>query len=84
MLGLVMLFPLSFFNYGKRIICVDPYLCGVNSETHITFNNSLNQSQEISMKNYYLNDYFGEEKLLPAGLVITSIFIAIMFLTAVI
>jgi ech hydrogenase subunit A len=75
MLAMIALFPLSFFRYGKRVKVVDAYLAGANTPQGIDFYNSLNASQQMHMRSYYLQDIFGEGKLLVIGIVVSSIII---------
>lgn len=75
MLAMIALFPLSFFRYGKRVKVVDAYLAGANTPHGIDFYNSLNASQQMHMRSYYLQDIFGEGKLLVIGIVVSSIII---------
>lgn len=77
MLAMVALFPLSFFRYGKSVKVVDAYLTGANTPHGIDFYNSLNESQQMNMKSYYLQDFFNEKKLLLTGIAVSTILILI-------
>lgn len=79
MLGMVLLFPLSFFNYGKRVKVVDAYLGGANNETHTQFRGSADMIHNMTMKNYYLERYFGETKLFKYGVISCLVLIVAMF-----
>ena len=79
MLAMVMLFPLSFINYGKRVKVVDAYLGGANTETGIRFRGASGSVKDMQMKNYYLEKYFGEVKLYKFGALICFIFIVFIF-----
>ncbi|MBF0532257.1 MAG: NADH-quinone oxidoreductase subunit L [Candidatus Omnitrophica bacterium] len=70
MLAMVMLFPLSFFYYGKKVKVVDAYLSGANTAIGTSFTNSLGGATPMEMKNYYLKRYFQEEKLLRIGVAV--------------
>lgn len=70
MLMMVLLFPLSFFNYGKRVKVVDAYLCGANTPKGTSFYGSLGDIKAIQMKSYYLEKYFNEKKLLSVSFVV--------------
>jgi ech hydrogenase subunit A len=80
MLAMVMLFPLSFFNYGKRVKVIDAYLGGANAPTslHTLFVDSRGLVREMEMKNYYLERYFGEKKLYKVGAIICLVLIVAM------
>jgi ech hydrogenase subunit A len=78
MMGMIALFPLSFINYGKKVKVVDAYLGGANAESSIKFHGAAGSIQNMEMKNYYLEKYFGEDKLTNTGLVLCSIFMLAM------
>ena len=82
MLGMVALFPLSFFNYGRRVRVVDPYLGGANAEGGMKFTGSAGAVPEMTMKNYYLSSWFGEEKLFTPGMLCTSVVLVLMLAPA--
>jgi ech hydrogenase subunit A len=63
MLGLLALFPLSFFFYGRKVKVMDSYLGGANVESSIQFYGSAGKIQNVNLKNYYLDKYFGEHLL---------------------
>jgi len=78
MLAMVMLFPLSFFNYGKKVKVVDAYLGGANSESRTEFSGFRGEVKSIELKNYYLMNYLPESKLLRLGVLVTVIFMVLM------
>jgi len=78
MLAMVMLFPLSFINYGKKVKVVDAYLGGANAYNSTQFYGALGRVRDMEMKNYYLEKYFGERRLIKFGSVLCVISIAIM------
>jgi len=78
MLAMVMLFPLSFINYGKRVKVVDAYLGGANINNNVQFRGSAGATKNMSMHNYYLEDYFGEKRLLKFGMVISVVLVVAM------
>ncbi len=73
MLAMVMLFPLSFLNYGKRVKVTDAYLGGANTVTNTQFYGSLGDIKNMEMKNYYLEAYFGEKRLFGIGVFLCSL-----------
>jgi ech hydrogenase subunit A len=83
MLAMVMLFPLSFINYGKRVKVVDAYLGGANIETSTSFRGAGSSIKDMEMKNYYLEKYFGEAKLYRFGILFCSIFLVFMFMVLI-
>lgn len=82
MLAMVMLFPLSFINYGKKVKVVDAYLGGSNTETHTHFRGAAETTKSMEMKNYYLEAYFGEKRLFRYGVWI-CLFLAVMMIAVV-
>jgi len=83
MLAMVMLFPLSFINYGKRVKVVDAYLGGANIETGTRFRGASGSIKNMAMKNYYMEKYFGEKKLYRFGILFCFIFMVFMFMVLV-
>jgi len=83
MLAMVMLFPLSFVNYGKRVKVVDAYLGAANIETSTRFRSVAGGVKDMGMKNYYMEKYFGEAKLYRFGILFCFIFIIFMFMVLV-
>ncbi len=77
MLGMVMLFPLSFFNYGKKVKVVDAYLGGGNTSASTDFKGFRGEPVAMAMRNYYLGNYWGEERLLRFGVVLCAVLLAI-------
>lgn len=78
MLGMVMLFPLSFFNYGnKKVKVVDAYLGGGNTSASTDFKGFRGRPVAMAMRNYYLSNYWGEERLLRFGVVLCAVLLAI-------
>ncbi|MDD5108582.1 MAG: proton-conducting transporter membrane subunit [Candidatus Omnitrophica bacterium] len=78
MLAMVLLFPLSFINYGKRVKVVDAYLGGANINSNVEFRGSAGAIKSMSMNNYYLEDYFNEKKLLKFGVIISIVLVIAM------
>ena len=76
MLALVSLFPLSFFNYGRNVKVVDPYLGGANTGQGNQFTGSAGSVHGMSMQNYYLGALLPEAKLVQAGVVLAGLLLA--------
>ncbi|WP_251197952.1 NADH-quinone oxidoreductase subunit L [Anaerotardibacter muris] len=61
------------------------YLSGVSVDNESrVFLNSLSQPQEATVRNWYMDDWFGEAKLTPIGTIICYILILIAFVWAVV
>ena len=86
MLGLLIVLPVGLLYYAfvdKNYKRVGTYLGGGNIDT-ITFEGAMASTQAIELKNYYLERYFGEERLFNAGVFASLTLIFIMFGVAVI
>ena len=70
MLGMVAMFPLSFLNYNRKVKVVDAYLAGANVEStdgQARFQGSAGIIRDMSMRNYYIGQLLGEERVFKAG-----------------
>lgn len=80
MMSMVMLLPVGFFINWRSMINVTPYLGGTNVSNPHRFKGSLKE-EEWTLKNYYFEHYFGENKLLKisniAAILITAAFLTI-------
>jgi len=79
MLGLVALFPLTFFVYGRRVKVVDPYLGGGNVESSFHFLGAAGEVKSMRMSNYYLGKAFGERTLSTAGIIACTALVLVSF-----
>jgi ech hydrogenase subunit A len=78
---LLILLPLGLFYFAfvnKNYKRVGIYLGGANID-HITFEGAMASTQTIELKNYYLEKYFGEGRLLMIGVLISLTLIFVMF-----
>lgn len=82
MLAMVMLFPLSFLLFGKRVKVVDAYLGGANTHSNTEFRDSLGKVKNMELRGYYLEQFFGEHRLLKYGIMISLILTVLMFLAS--
>lgn len=81
MLGLLIILPLGLFFFAfvnKNYKRVGTYLGGGNI-SNITFEGAMESTQSIQIKSYYLEKYFGEEKLFYVGVFVSLTLIFIMF-----
>ncbi len=81
MLGLLILLPLGLFYFAfvnKNYKRVGTYLGGANID-NITFEGAMSSTQTIELKNYYLQKYFGEDRLFIIGVIVSLTLIFIMF-----
>jgi len=85
MLGLLIILPAGLFFYAfidKNYKRVGTYLGGGNID-NTTFEGAMGTSRKIELKNYYLERYFGEERLFNAGVFVSLTLMFIMFGVAV-
>jgi ech hydrogenase subunit A len=81
MLGLLILLPLGIFFFGfidKGYRRVGIYLGGANIDDQ-TFEGAMATTQTIRLKNYYLETYFGEERLFNVGILVSVTLLCVMF-----
>lgn len=83
MMVMIMLFPLSFLNYGRGVKVMDAYLGGANLQSSVRFLGSANQPQDVVTTNYYLRGVFSETWLARWGTVCAALLLAIMVLSPV-
>jgi ech hydrogenase subunit A len=79
MLGLVALFPLTFFVYGRKVRVVDAYLGGANADSSPSWNGAAGTVKHVELSNYYLTRAFGERRLFGAGAIACTALILVMF-----
>jgi ech hydrogenase subunit A len=81
MLGLLILLPAGLFYFAfvnKNYKRVGTYLGGGNID-HITFEGAMASTQTIQLKNYYLEKYFGEDRLFMIGVLVSLTLVFVMF-----
>ena len=60
MMALILLFPITFLNYGHGVRVTDPYLGGANLRGTTSFVGSASATQSVAIGNYYMRDLLGE------------------------
>jgi ech hydrogenase subunit A len=83
MMVMIMLFPLSFINYGRGVRVTDAYLGGANLQSSTRFLGSGNSQVEVSTNNYYLHGIVSEPWLSRSGVVCGSALLVLLVITAV-
>jgi ech hydrogenase subunit A len=86
MVGLLIVLPVGILYYAfvdKNYKRVGTYLGGGNID-NTTFEGAMASTQTIELKNYYLERYFGEERLFNVGVFASLTLMFIMFGVAVI
>lgn len=82
MMVMILLFPLSFLNYGRGVKVMDAYLGGANLQSSVRFLGSQQSTQEVVLNNYYLRELFREEDLCRWGVVCGTVLLIILFAVA--
>jgi ech hydrogenase subunit A len=82
MMVMIMLFPLSYINYGRGVRVTDAYLGGANLPSSARFLGSGNAEHEVATNNYYLRGVVSEEWLARYGVLCSVVLLALMVGTA--
>ncbi|MBR0597604.1 NADH-quinone oxidoreductase subunit L [Sinanaerobacter chloroacetimidivorans] len=78
MLALVILLPLLFYGKtNKKIVPI--YMAGANMGDDLTFKGSMDKDISVSLKNWYMEGYFGEKKMNVIGVITTVVVIITAF-----
>ena len=83
MMVMIMLFPLSYINYGRGVRVTDAYLGGANVPSSARFLGSGNTEHEITTNNYFLRGVVSEPWLTRYGVLCSTVLLALMVGTAV-
>ena len=81
MIGLLIILPLGLFFFGyvnKNYKRVGVYLGGGNIDDN-TYEGAMASTQPIAMRNYYLEKYFGEDRLFNVGVLVSMVLFCVMF-----
>ena len=81
MVALVILLPLIdfFFQKTMKTKTGTAYMAGRNESPNRVFDGSLGAKRELSLRNYYLENIFGEKLHMRIGVVVSIIVILVMF-----
>ncbi len=82
MMVMIMLFPMSFINYGRGVKVMDAYLGGANAQSSTRFVGSAQQVQEVALNNYYLRGFLDEAWLTRWGVVSATVLLAVLLMVA--
>ena len=84
MMGLILLLPLRLLVSRKQMKEVSIYLGGANTDEPKRFYGSMGSVQKLYIENYYLDRYFGEERLFDIGSLICAAATLLMLVMAII
>ncbi|MGA2787115.1 MAG: proton-conducting transporter membrane subunit [Verrucomicrobiota bacterium] len=82
MMGMVMLFPVSFMSYGRGVKVVDAYLGGANVHSSVQFRSTADSVQDVEIGNYYLRNIFSEAWLSRWGVIGCALLLVAMLTVA--
>ena len=82
MMVMIMLFPLSFINYGRGVRVTDAYLGGANLHSSTRFLGAANAEVAVNTNNYYLRGFVSEAWLSRGGVVCSTVLLILLLLTA--
>jgi hypothetical protein len=78
MMVMIMLFPLSYINYGRGVRVTDAYLGGANVPSSARFLGSGNAEHDVTTNNYYLRGVVSEAWLARYGVLCCAVLLALM------
>jgi ech hydrogenase subunit A len=80
MVSMITLLPLVLLLWQKsrKYKYSDPYMSSRTTTGETKFNASMGTQMEMTTKNYYLEKYFGEGKLFPIGVIVSSLLLIAM------
>jgi ech hydrogenase subunit A len=78
MIALIILLPLMFFGKTKKKI-VPIYMAGAGLGDDLSFTGAMQEKKEVSLRNWYMEGYFGEKKMNRIGVTAACVVLAITF-----
>ena len=79
MLFLLMVLPISTMYYKKDHRQLKPYMGGMTTTDRMHFTGAIGIDREVTLGNYYLENYFGENKMSKIGIPLCIILLGVMF-----
>lgn len=80
MMILIILLPLLFFRKNRKVETRPIYMCGVNTGNDLSFTGAMDKEVNVSLRNWYMQDWFGEERIGKVGVVITVAVILVLII----
>ncbi|MBQ8281900.1 MAG: NADH-quinone oxidoreductase subunit L [Lachnospiraceae bacterium] len=79
------LIPLLFYLFSRRMKrrTVDAYVSGINRQQGSAFYNSYGEEREMELSNWYLEDMFGEKKLLKFSVIVGAVFVVLALILVI-
>lgn len=82
MMLVIMILPIFFFR-KKRMGTKPTYMCGVNTGDNMTYLGSMGNNVNVSFRNWYMKDWFGEERISKIGTIIAAVTMVMLMLYSV-
>ncbi|HEX3037600.1 MAG TPA: proton-conducting transporter membrane subunit [Oscillospiraceae bacterium] len=85
MLCLILILPVAvrLLTFGKKNKIVMSYMSGANVGDDRKFTNSFGKEEKLYLSNWYMEDLFGEKKILKPSLILASAAIIILMIIAI-
>jgi ech hydrogenase subunit A len=80
MIGMLLVIPtvLILIPRKHKSVIGTAYMGGCSTTEDLAFENSLGEQKHVHVKSYYLENFFNEKLLFPAGVIITAILIMVL------
>ncbi len=85
MVAMIFIIPFGsrFLSIGKKSKMTMSYVSGVNAGDDRHYINSFGKESPLYMSNWYMTEYFGEDKLLVPSIVISAIIVILMLIIVI-
>ena len=70
---LILPFAIRLLTFGKKTKEVSSYMCGINTGDDRTFVDSFGENKKIYTSNWYMDDLFGEKRILAPSIIISTV-----------
>lgn len=77
MMILMILLPLVFFR-RKKVETKPIYMCGVNNGDDLSYTGSMGKTVNVSLRNWYMQNWFGETRIGNIGVIVTLAVIVVL------
>lgn len=79
MLVFIVVVPIPFFNKTKKKVKSN-YMSGINSGDDLSYVGSMGDTVNVSLRNWYMEDWFGEKRIDVIGVVVSVSILVIAFI----
>lgn len=80
MLCMIMILPIGirFLTFDKTSKQKSAYMCGINTGDDRNFVDSFDEKKKLYLSNWYMEDLFGEKKLLLPSIILSAVVLVVM------